>query len=524
MTVHSFSSRRKRQWLPFLALALAGCASTDPGYRAPVVALPSQWQSLAAGTVAGAAAPALVVAQARDAAQLAVWWRQYKDPVLDALIADALDQNLDLRTAESQWREARAARRGAGAELAPTLSGSASVSQGKGSSATGSGSTREAYRAGLDASWEIDLFGRLRNGRAAAEASLASAREQLRDVQVSIIAEVALNYIELRTAERRLALAESILAARQESLDLAGWRQQAGLVSELDVAQARTDLESMRAGLPALRAAVSAPRYRLAVLLGRPPGAMAERLAGGGSVPRANTAIAAGIPADTLHQRPDVRAAERRLAAQVARLDVAKAARYPTLRLSGSLGWEALSASGLGDSNALARSLLAGLTAPIFDAGRIRASIGVQDARLEQSRLAYEGAVLTALEEVENALVALASAEERERQLALATASARSTHDIAGFRYQAGLADFLSVLDSQRTLLSLEDQSAQAGGALALAQVRLYKALGGGWAGEAGTAAPATVSPPAAPAAGSALPPASDSTTMVVPASVLESR
>lgn len=490
MSVHGVPSRRQLHWLVLLPLVLAGCVGTGGSYRTPAMAVPSQWQALGAGTAAGSPAPSLAVAQARDTAQLAAWWRQFHDPVLEALIADALDHNLDLRTAQAQLHEARAVRRLAGAELAPTVSASASASQGKGSTATGSGTTREVYRAGLDASWEIDLFGRLRSGRAAAEASLGSAEEQLRDVRVTIIAEVALNYIELRTAERRLALAESTLAARQESLDLAGWRQQAGLVSELDVAQARTELESTRAGLPALRTAVSAPRHRLAVLLGQAPGALAERLAGGGPAPRATTAIATGIPADTLRQRPDVRAAERRLAAQVARLDEAKAARYPALRLSGSLGWEALRASGLGDGGALARSLLASLSAPIFDAGRIRAGIGVQDARLEQSRLAYEGAVLAALEDVENALVGLAGAQEREQQLAQATASARSTHDIARFRYQAGLADFLSVLDSQRTLLSLEDQLAQAGGALALAQVRLYKALGGGWTGE-GNASPA---------------------------------
>lgn len=532
---HRLPLRRMRWALALLPLALAGCASTDIGYRAPASAVPLQWQSLVTDSTAspvstaaapGSPAPAMAVAQDRDAAQMAAWWRQFNDPVLDGLVADALDHNLDLRTAQAQLREARASRRLAGAQLGPTLEANAAVAQSKSSRVTGSGATRELYSAGLDASWEIDLFGRLRNGRAAAEASLGTAVEQLRDTRVSLVAEVVNNYIELRTAARRLALAESTLAARQEALDLAAWRQQAGLVSELDVAQARTELESARAGLPVLRTALSEAQYRLAVLLGQAPGALASRLAGHGDVPRAGAAISAGIPADTLRQRPDVRAAERRLAAQVARLDEAKAARYPALRLSGSIGWEALGAQGLGDSGALARSLLASLSAPIFDAGRIRANIGVQDARLEQSRLAYEGAVLAALEDVENALVALVNAQAREQQLALAAASARSTRAIAGYRYQAGLADFLSVLDSERTLLSLEDQLAQAAGALASAQVRLYKALGGGWSPAAGTDASAASRAPAATAGGADVtaPPDSASATPVVSASVLESR
>lgn len=556
-----------RCWpLALLPLALAGCAP-GIGYRAPETPLPAQWQALGAtsGAVAtasattatpasgsgandaaatpgsvsaggGATVPALPPAvparfaardAAADAAALAAWWTRFGDPVLDGLVRDALAHNLDLRTAQAQLREARAARQAAGAELGPSVTASASAASSKSSRATGSGATRELYSAGFDASWEPDLFGRLRSGRAAAEASLGSAQEQLRDTRVTLVAEVARNYIELRTAQQRLALAEASLAARRETLQLATWRQQAGLVSELDVAQARTELESARAGLPALQASVVAARHRLAVLLGQAPGALDARLAlaadaadaegGHGSadvasvppespsrlddgagttrgaataspalsaalaVPRAPAGIAVGIPADTLRQRPDVRAAERRLAAQAARLGEARAARYPSLRLSGSIGWEALSAQGLGDGGSLARSLLASLTVPIFDAGRIRAAIGVQDARLEQARIAYEAAVLLALEDVENALTGLSRAQERVARLADAVAAARDTRTIADYRYQSGLADFLAVLDSQRTLLSLEDQQAIAAGDLAAAQVRLYKALGGGW-------------------------------------------
>lgn len=465
-------------------LVLAGCATTAGGARAVTTEVPAQWQ----GTADGAGA----TAAGRDVAALASWWRHFDDPLLDGLVAEALQRNLDARSAQAQLREARAARRQAGAALWPEVDASAAVGRSRSGSATGGGSTRDLYSAGLDASWEVDLFGRLRGGRAAAAATEAAAREQWRDTQVTLVAEVARNYIELRTAQRRLALAEATLAARVEALELAGWRQQAGLVSELDVAQARTELDSTRAGLPPLRTAAAEARHRLAVLLALPPATLDARLVAAAGVPVAGAGIALGIPADTLRQRPDVRAAERRLAAQVARLDEARAARYPSLRLSGSIGWEALTAAGIGDSATLARSLLASLSLPIFDAGRLRAAVDVQDARLEQARLAYEAAVLVALEDVENALAGLANARERALQQAQAVASAQSTRAIADYRYRAGLADFLDVLDSERTLLSLQDQQAQAAGALATAQVRLYKALGGGWSPAGDESAPAS--------------------------------
>lgn len=451
-----------------LSLCLAGCAGSGP-YRAPAPAAPPQWQPVAAA--------AGVLAPARDDARLAAWWTHFDDPVLAALVHDALARNPDLRSAQAALAEARARRRAAGAALGPAVSAGASYAR----SQSGSANRRDLYSAGLDASWEPDLSGRLRSGRAAADADVATSEERLRDTRVNLAAEVALAYLDLRTAERRLGLAESTLAAREESLALAEWRRQAGLVADLDVAQARTEREASRAALPPLRTAVVQSRHRLSVLLGEAPGALGDRLAATGTVPFAATAIGIGIPADTLRQRPDVRAAGQRLAAELARLDEAKAARWPSLRLSGSIGYEALTAAGLGDSGSLARSLLASLALPLFDSGRLRAAVSVQDARLEQARLAYEAAVLAALEEVENALVALANGEERRQRLADAVASAQVTHDLARLRYQAGLSDFLTVLDSQRTLLSLQDQLAGASGALGQAQVRLYLALGGGW-------------------------------------------
>lgn len=463
-----------------IASLLSACAAVGPDYQAPQPGVPAHW-----GTATDTRAP--------DAAVLAEWWRQFEDPLLNALVDEALAANRELATARAQLREARARRALAGAQLGPALDAAASAARSTSSETLGTGATRDLYSAGFDAAWEPDIFGGLRRGREAAAAELDASLETLRDTRVSLAAEVVLNYADLRTAQRRLAVAEASVAARHETHDLTRWRWQAGLVPELDVAQARTDLESAQAALPALRSAVSAARHRLAVLLGRNPGALRERLAATAAVPLAGRAAAVGIPADVLRRRPDVRAAERRLAAQTARLGEAEAARYPGFRLSGSIGLEALSLSGLNNNGADARSLLGAVTAPIFQSGRIRANIGIQDALLEQARLAYETAVLAALEEVENALVDVAATAERRERLARAVAAAREAHTIAEQRYAAGLADFLSVLDSQRSLLSLEDQLASSTGELAAAQIRLYKALGGGWApASASVAAPDT--------------------------------
>ena len=454
-----------------LAVALGGCAAVGPDYSEPQLAVPAGW-SAGTGT------------DAMDAVLLARWWHGFGDPVLDRLVADALAANLDLAQARARLREARARRGVAGAALAPSVDASLSGSRSRSSGQSGSGSTRELYSAGFDASWELDVFGGVRRSVEAAQADLEASVESLSDTRVSLAAEVALNYIDLRTAEQRLAIAEESIASRGENHQIIRWRQQAGLVSELDLAQATTDLESTRAVLPPLRTAVIEAKNRLAVLLGRNPGELESLVHADRPIPLAAGEIVAAIPADTLRQRPDVRVAERRLAAQTARLGEAEAARYPSFRLSGSLGLEALELDALADRGANTHSLFGGITAPVFNAGRIAANIEIQDALVEQARLAYRAAVLAALEEVENALTAVANTDARRAKLAEAAAAARTTLAIAEYRYASGLADFLSVLDAQRTQLSLDEQLAGSTGELARAQIRLYKALGGGWSTE----------------------------------------
>ena len=447
---------------------LTGCAAVGPDYHPLKPDVPAQWQGQTAGPAA-------------EITDLARWWQHFHDPVLDRLVTGALKANVTLATAQAQLREARARRDLARANLGPSVGASASAARSKSSAESASGATRNLYDAGFDASWEPDVFGGGRRALEAAEADVQAQADLLHDTRVSLVAEVARNYIDLRTNEQRLAIAEHSLKAQTDTLNLVHWRRLAGLGTELDEAQARTQLEQTRATLPTLHTAIRAARNRLAILLDQSPGALDSLLHSTDTIPAASDRIAVGIPADTLNQRPDVRAAERKLAAQTARLGQAEAARYPTIRLSGTLGLQALTPGGLFNGDAATRSLLAGITAPIFDAGRIRSNIAIQDAVLEQARLNYQQSVLTALEDVENALNSLSNSALRESQLQRATASARLAWEIARYRYEAGLVDFQNVLDSQRTLLSLQDQLASARGAHSSAQIQLYKALGGGW-------------------------------------------
>ena len=467
--------------LPLLA-ALAGCAAVGPDYVPPPQDVPAAWSRLGD-------APVAQVAVADAPGDLGGWWNRLDDPLLTELVHEALSASPDLRSAQARLRAARAQRTVAASALYPSVSASARASRSESSEELGTGEVRNFYTAGFDASWEADVFGGVRRGVEAADADLESSRADLDAVQVSLAAEVASNYVDVRAQQILLEIARANLATQSETLQLTEWRAQAGLVSGQDVEQARANREQTRAQLPALETALAAAEHRLDVLLGRAPGSLHARLAEVGGVPAVPEAVAVGIPADMLRQRPDVRAAERALAAQTARVGVAEAARYPSFTLSGSIGVEALTFGALGNGGAVASSLVAGITAPIFDAGRLRAQVEIQDAVREQALVAYEKAVLAALQEVENALVELARNRERGDALAIAVESGRNAAALARQRYSAGLIDFQSVLDSERSVLVLEESLAanRANGVQAL--IRLYKALGGGWSPQAESSA-----------------------------------
>lgn len=459
--------------VPLLAtLLLSGCAAVGPNYAAPELATPATWR--------GATAARVAVAPTTPE-DLATWWRQLDDPTLTSLVEQALQTSLDLRAAQAKLREARARRALAGAELFPTVSGSAAGRRVKASGESGGGGTANLFSAGFDASWEPDVFGGLQRGVEAAQANLEASQASLHAVQVSLVAEVGLNYVELRASQAALDIARANAASQAETLQLTQWRAQAGLTTALDVEQARANLEQTKAQIPSLETSRAEAEHRLEILLGQQPGTLAERLAQPGGIPRMPAHVAVSIPADALRQRPDVRVAERTLAAETARIGVVEAQAYPNFSLSGSLGLEALTLGALSGGNAVAGSVLGSVAAPIFDAGRIRQQVNIQTAVQEQALVNYESTVLNALEEVENALVAVANTRQRQDNLREALQAARLAARLARHRYSAGLSDFQTVLDTERTVLTVEDKLtlSEADGAKAL--IQLYKALGGGW-------------------------------------------
>jgi len=434
------------------------------------------WNAPLEGGLAGAPA---------DAAALAHFWTTLDDPLLTQLVERALAGNLDALAAEARVRQARALRKIAVGAFFPTINASAGAKHAEANvrtpGSTVSRATADLYSAGLDASWEIDVFGRLRRGLEAANAELDASDADLRDVQVSLVSELALAYVDTRALQERLRIAEATRASRSETLDITDWRAQAGLTTALDVEQARTSLATAEAVIPALREALAADRNGIAILLGESPGGVDELLAAPKPIPVTPLEIAVGVPADALEQRPDVRRAERVLAAETARVGVATAAAYPSLNALGSIGLDALSPSGWLEAGAWTGSLAATATQVLFSGGQITGSIEAQDAVREQALAHYESTVLAALGEVENALVAFAQEQEKRRALAEGAAAAERALALAQDQYGSGLIDFQIVLDSQRSLFLLQDQLAASEGQVTANLVRLYKALGGGW-------------------------------------------
>ncbi len=450
--------------LPALALALvlAGCSSLQPhSADVPAVPVPAGWSAAKAGTVA---------------TPLAQWWGRLGDPELTALITEALAANTSVRSAQAALQQSRVLVDVQTAGTVPQIGASASAQRSR-----SSGSTGNTFSTGFDASWEPDVFGRLRAGVTATEADARAAEASLADVQVSLAAEVAVNYIELRGLQQRLQIARSNLASQQETLQITQWRLQAGLTTSLVTEQARAAAEQTAAQVPALQSSLAQSRHSLAVLTGQAPAALDARLAAAAPVPTAPNDLALDIPAQTLRQRPDVRAAEHRVAAAVARVAQADAARYPDFSLSGSLGLRALTLGTLTAGNSVASALAASLSASLFDGGAAKAQVRSQQAALEQVRVGYEAAVLTALKDVEDALVALQGDNERLARLQAAADAAANAALMAQQRYSSGLIDFATVLETQRTQLSAQDSVATTVASVAADHVRLYKALGGGW-------------------------------------------
>ncbi len=456
-----------------LAMLLSGCASLAPQSGAlPPTPVPAAWSG-------STTTPA-------TATSLAQWWKRFNDPLLAQLVTQALQANTTVRSAQAALQQARALRDVSSARLAPTVNAAGSAQRSK----SGGNEAANLFKAGFDASWEPDVFGARRSALNATEADAQAAQASLADTQVSIAAEVAVTYIELRGLQARLAIARNNLASQSETQQITDWRVQAGLASSLDLEQARAASAQTSAQIPTLETNAAQAQYSLAVLTGQAPGALQALLTAAGPVPQAPGALALSLPADTLRQRPDLRAAEQRISAALARVAQAEAARYPGFQISGSLGLNALTLGSLTSGGTLASALLASISVPLLDGGAARAQVRAQEAALEQTRVAYEATVLTALQDVEDALVALQGDRERLARLQVAADAAGNAELLARQRYASGLIDFRTVLETQRTLLSTQDSVESTRASLSADHVRLYKALGGGW-----NSAPESVTP-----------------------------
>ncbi|MBV5340651.1 MAG: efflux transporter outer membrane subunit [Deltaproteobacteria bacterium] len=451
---------------------LPGCV-VGPDYRTPVIETPPTWQGGLSGGLKNGA---------NESVQLARWWQTLGDPLLSSLVDEAAANNLDLKLAAARLRESRARRGVTAADRMPTVMAGVGAGRNRSSAEMGTGASRtsDTFTAQFDASWELDLFGGRRRALEAASATLDASLENMRDVQVSLLAEVVLAYIEILSYQAQITSTGDTIASLADTEQIAGWRFQAGLVSQLDVEQARLNLEQTRAQLPTLHSQMEQSKNNLALLLGRVPGGVKE-LQVKMPLPLPPVVIAIGVPAETLRRRPDIRRAERQLAAATAQIGEAEAARYPDLTLSGTLGLQAVSLGNLLNPGALMYSLAANTAATIFDGGRLMQMVEIQNALQEQALISYQSAVQSALRDVENGLVAYAEEQNRYRMLKSAVQSAQNSEGLAQGQYAAGLIDFTTVLDTQRSLLSLQEQLILSEAAVISNLARLYKVLGGGW-------------------------------------------
>ncbi|MFJ1311449.1 efflux transporter outer membrane subunit [Agrobacterium sp. P15N1-A] len=458
-----------------LALALSACA-VGPDYTKPSLAVPARWG--AAGNVQTARP------------SLAQWWTRLNDPLLNALIVEAAQGNLDVATAKARVREARAAYRQSVGSLYPTLSGTSAATRqrtatggARGAGSESGSSTASQYRAGFDASWEVDVFGKNERGAEAAGYGIEAAEEQVRLSLLTLIGDVASNYVQARGHQARIALAKRTATAQRETEQLTRTRFDAGAVSAVDLANATGQASNMEATIPTLEVAYAETIHRLSVLTGRAPGDLTERMKRSSPIPRPKLPMPAGVPVDILLFRPDVRQAERLLAQATARIGQAEGARYPTVSLTGNIATSALRVGDLARNSSISWAFGPTLNVPIFNSGQLQATVEVAQAQRDQNFVGYRVSVLKALEEVENALVAITQERIRYRKLAFAVESYRRAATLSRSLYQSGSTDFLMVLDAERSLYSAEDALVQSRVTLSTSYIALNKALGGGWDG-----------------------------------------
>jgi multidrug efflux system outer membrane protein len=507
---------RKPTFSPlFLVAFLAACAGA-PGYRPSDVAVPPAFREATTDTsrspaeltpvrptfdstavdgatpdttVSDSAVPPAIPAPAPAAvngvpADQSAYWRTLGDSTLDRLIAEVLQANLDVRAAAARVRGARAARTEAALDFVPTVTVAGGYTRQRLSNATfpigfGTFPDQDIWDGGFDASWELDLFGRVRRNVQAQGALVGAASEDLRDVQVFLTSEVARTYFELRGAQERLGVARRNADNQRRTLEVTQQRLDAGRGTAFDTERARTQLGFTLASIPLLEAQVAASQYQIGVLVGRPPATVAEELAQAAAVPQLPASVIVASPDSLIRRRPDVSAAERQVAAERAFVGVAKADYLPRITVDGQAGYTAGALDNLGGNGTLRYAVGPVITWPALNLGRVKARVDASRARASEAEAQYSRTVLQALQEVETGLVRYRTARVRVERIQDAASSSARAADLARLRFEGGVADFLQVLDAERTQLDAEDQLAQAHIDAATSYAALYKALGG---------------------------------------------
>jgi outer membrane protein, multidrug efflux system len=452
------------------AMALSGCA-VGPNYVRPKTPVAAQFAG---------AEPVVYTGQQSQIE----FWKQFNDQTLDQLVTDALSANYDLRIAVGRLVQARALRNQSRFDLAPTVTASGGYTKQRVPAVEnpfGGPYTTRLYNAGFDATWELDFFGGVRRNIQARNAELQGEVANLHDAQVSVIAEVARNYFELRGEQTQLAVAQANVKNQQQVLDLTQAQRTAGSGTDLDVARAQAQLSTTLSTIGPIEAAISRSIHRLGVLTGRDPDALTGLLSTPHDLPPLPHIVPVGSPEDMLRRRPDIRVAERNLAASTDMVGVAISNLFPKVTFTGSFGFSAATPAGLGTAGSRGYLIGPGISWPAFDLGRVHQQVVGARAGAVIALDEYHSTVLNALEETEDALVTHARARDQLKHAEDAASASATAARLAKIRYEGGMVDFLSVLDAERTELQAEDALAQDRTQAATSLIAVYKALGGGW-------------------------------------------
>ncbi|MGA2332961.1 MAG: efflux transporter outer membrane subunit [Syntrophales bacterium] len=455
-------------------LMVSGCM-VGPDYRTPQLAVPGEWVGVEKTPTAH---QSVATAQPADLTQ---WWRQFNDPLLTSLVEEAIKTNLDLQIAEARLRQARAARGVAVAGLWPSVTASGGYQRIHSAATTPDNvNQQDLYQAGLDAVWELDIFGGQRRSVESADANIQAAIESIRDVQVSVTAEVALNYMQLRGYQREIAIAQNNLKAQKHTAEITHKLLNVGFASALDAANADSNVATTESQIPVFESAAQQSIYALSVLLARLPAELLKQLSPMGNLPSVPTQVPAGLPSDMLRRRPDIRASEALLHASTAQIGVAIADFFPTFSLTGTMNWNSNLLRTWWTDASRSYSFGPAVTWPIFQGGAIASNVHLQEALRDQAFITYQKTVLAAFQDVENALIAFAKEQQHRKALTDAVAANRKAVDLSLQLYTEGQIDFLNVLNAQRSLYASEDALVQSERSIATDLIALYKALGGG--------------------------------------------